>query len=769
MLGMIFLVLSVARCSAKVPPPDMNLTKIRRVLAEEDVNKPIIPLTKAEQDVLLPLEASDCVAKFAALGYRIENFHKYARYFRDTSKIILSEAGEYVGAEDIEEYIRFVSDSSPYIKKYEILGATSSFKIADKEARTCTFVQQTIQKLGMDPEFGREATFLVPVMTKTVFEYDDNYISSIYVFYSKEFLSYFFGTLLNTDKTRGFICDVSSSHSCNATHISTNYNQCVSQLKDMPIFTNGAVDGKDYGCRVLHAAFAVKNARHCPHISFEPQEDSKGNIKCQESKSYSSSDYFDKEDMDGFFDFANDWDIDRGVGYAIIDMPRERGSTLQWCLTSLLSVIVYGIVWSIMRPKKGATIEDESDNKKKVHSNVLLENNQRRLGIILFIWIGVLLLGFVSAAIVIFLVVVKYIPDWDEDPYILGVPLHAYSVGKYHGSPGVFSDTTPQENMNDDQFVIYTGFVAWVTVLITGLGVEVFVWCNFIQDWNNRHENLWRFAQFIFPLMLLVSLGLAAHQNFIALPVMVAGLWKFGFPETLMFTYNGLFGKTMSRIQRSSDLIDGIGTILHHGAASFIISMMTVGLYPGKRCVFGPCLILIMQHWVVLVAYISPAHYTAIEIVLECYFEWTVISAFRELYHLHWTAALGAAVMLFAHWLYLTAALLKVIYDKDEENVYLRATSQMECDRLSTGVPGRTRRLSMTEIASKSRFSSKSRYSSRYYSIANRSVALMYNDFEKVARTSISMDNSDVHKNFGMKDDLDNLDGFEDDYDEKGL
>ena len=82
--------------------------KIRRVLAEEDVDKLIIPLTKVEQDVLLPLEASDCVVKFAALGYRTENFHKYARYFRDTSKIILSEAGEYVGAEDIEEYVRFV-------------------------------------------------------------------------------------------------------------------------------------------------------------------------------------------------------------------------------------------------------------------------------------------------------------------------------------------------------------------------------------------------------------------------------------------------------------------------------------------------------------------------------------------------------------------------------------------------------------------------------------------------------------------------------------
>jgi len=723
MIGVFFLALSDARCLAKAsPPPDVNIEQMQRNLAEEDVVKPIVALTTVEQDVLPPLEASDCVAKFAALDFNTHYFHKYARYFRDTSKVTLSEAGEYTGAEDIEEYVRFASGSSPYFKNKsrEILGVKSSFKIADKEARTCTFVQQTLVKNMIDPEFGREATVLYQVMAKIVFEYDDNYISKLYVFYSKEFISYLFGTLLNTDKIRDFICDVSSSQSCNATHIGTNHQQCVSQLKDIPILTNGAFDGKDYGCRALHAVFAAKNARHCPHISFEPQEDSKGNIKCQESKRFEPSDLFDKEDMGSFFLFADDWNIDHDLGYAIIDMRNERSSTLQWCLVALLSVALYAIVWFVLRTKKGAKTEGESDKPGQIHSNVLLEHHQRRLGIIIFSWIGVLLIGFSSAAIMIFVVLVKYNPDWDEEPYSIRVPSHGNLVSKYHGSRGIFSDTAPQENMNDDQFLVYTGFIGWVIVLVSGLGIEVFVWCNFIQDWSDQHELLWRFVQFIFPLMALVSLGLAAHQNYMAFLVLVAGLWKFGFPETLMLTYTGFFGKKMSRIQRAADLIDAFGTILHHAAASLIITMMTVGVYAGRgqRCVFGPILILVMQHLVILVSYISSAHYSAIELVLEGYFEWTVLSAFREIYHVHWTAALGAAVMLFAHWMYLTAALLKVFdHVKDEENIYLRAKTLRESVMLR-GKLGK---------------------------VANRSI--LYNH--------MSMVNSHVNKNFGMKISLD--------------
>ena len=80
--------------------------------------------------------------------------------------------------------------------------------------------------------------------------------------------------------------------------------------------------------------------------------------------------------------------------------------------------------------------------------------------------------------------------------------------------------------------------------------------------------------------------------------------------------------------------------------------------------------------------------------------------------------------MLFAHWLYLIAALLKMIDPiKNESNVFLEATLHMEAEGLSTRVPSRKRRLSISESASILR--------SNPFSIAQKTVKLSHNDFEK--------------------------------------
>ena len=41
------------------------------------------------------------------------------------------------------------------------------------------------------------------------------------------------------------------------------------------------IDGKRKGCRVLHSVFAAVNDKHCAHISYEPEVDSEGLVKCQ--------------------------------------------------------------------------------------------------------------------------------------------------------------------------------------------------------------------------------------------------------------------------------------------------------------------------------------------------------------------------------------------------------------------------------------------------------------------------------------------------------
>jgi len=133
-------------------------------------------------------------------------------------------------------------------------------------------------------------------------------------------------------------------------------------------------------------------------------------------------------------------------------------------------------------------------------------------------------------------------------------------------------------------------------------------------------------------------------------------LWKFGFPETFMHLCLGLFSSQRNSTQRLADLLDGVGTVLHHGAASMTVSMLVAGVVPPSRAVNSPCLILVMQHWLPLLSCVNKPLYLGGELVLECYFEWIILSGFPELYQMHWIAALGAGVMLFAHWLYLASA-----------------------------------------------------------------------------------------------------------------
>jgi len=81
------------------------------------------------------------------------------------------------------------------------------------------------------------------------------------------------------------------------------------------------------------------------------------------------------------------------------------------------------------------------------------------------------------------------------------------------------------------------------------------------------------------------------------------------------YLYLGLFSTSNSKLRRAADFLNGMGTVIHHGAASFIISMLVVGTIPESRYVLNASLILVMQHWISLLAYVSVPLYSAIELV----------------------------------------------------------------------------------------------------------------------------------------------------------
>lgn len=639
----------------------------------------------------------DCVGAFRTLQFELTDYDLYSTFFRADSRVVLPQAGIYTGAQEIEEYIRFADDSSPYIDDFDVVFQTTRFKSVDRNKGQCTFLIHSVQRREMNPNLTKEATFLVGQLIQVHYDFHQHYIKEIDLHYETDFIEAFFGDLLHSDETRSFICDVSEA--CPKTNVGLSHEQCVRKLEELPtISADGTIRGQDYGCRALHAVFASINQDHCPHISFEPQADHQGIIKCQVSSRdelITSEDLFDRKDLNDFLDFLEEdvSHIESITGFKYLERTNETSLSGQIWLGLVVPCLIFLGSFVVVR-RKGLH-ERQCGEGDNVTCIPLFANNGRRLWTLAGVMTLSITLSFGLGVLVVWQVV-KAHPDWDSYPDV-----DNELKDNYRGAQTNILGSAPHESLDFDQFVVYVGFLVWVTCLYSGFGLEVFVWSQFLQTWDEPREAAWRFVQFIFPLMLTTTLGLASQRNFLCFPFLVLGLWKFGFGECLLYSYLGLFSNSPNRLRRLSDLLNGVGTFIHHSAASFIIAMLSVGAISSSRYILNGAFILVVQHWITLLGYANPGLYTGATLVLEWYFQWVVFckwsheeepclqygksanmndshscrcatAEFDELYYLHWSAALGSGVMVFSHWIYLVAGAIDLFNDDEDVEHFSR-------------------------------------------------------------------------------------------------
>jgi len=249
--------------------------------------------------------------------------------------------------------------------------------------------------------------------------------------------------------------------------------------------------------------------------------------------------------------------------------------------------------------------------------------------------------------------------------------------------------------LDDVGFHIYFTLIAWTTVVIAGLSSEVFVGLTLIHQLLEHDLGvvIWHLSQMVSALCLTVAFF---SDTAFGLPFLAAGLWKFGFPETI--TCLLLFYKNTLKID---SLIDGMGTLLHHLSTSLTITGIMCHLFPRSRAIIAACVVPIMQHWFVLVKYSQPTVYLVLELLLEAWFEWEVITNIGEFH-----SPLGVVVtrmgrscaltMLLAHWLYLTAATIRLVRgcraglsleDEAEAEAHRGSISDMRSNRTAFGMP----------------------------------------------------------------------------------
>lgn len=255
-----------------------------------------------------------CVAGFLGLDFNFRNFDRYDEYFRDDSILTLAQAGEYKGAEDIEEYVMFATESSPYFMdaKQSLLSTLPELRSLDENG-ICEFAFVSGTDYTMNPETTEYASeFTIAMLTRVSYDSVNNYIPNINVFYNVGFLSFFFEKILTSKQTRKYLCERVLNGSCNF-----SINDCEEELNELDTFTDGAyIDGNSYGCRALHGVFAETNpTNHCPHVSLDPMTDPNGNMKCYESYLIQPEKLFEEADFVMFENFETELGVDPKVGY----------------------------------------------------------------------------------------------------------------------------------------------------------------------------------------------------------------------------------------------------------------------------------------------------------------------------------------------------------------------------------------------------------------------------------------------------------------------
>jgi hypothetical protein len=108
----------------------------------------------------------------------------------------------------------------------------------------------------------------------------------------------FFDSLDAAD-VRDSVCNIMESN-CTETLQFNNLtvDGCKEAYDKLNMTENGYLDGNTKGCRLLHSSFVPRNTGQCPHLSFAPLVDEKGQIKCQTSSGRQPSDLFSPQELE---------------------------------------------------------------------------------------------------------------------------------------------------------------------------------------------------------------------------------------------------------------------------------------------------------------------------------------------------------------------------------------------------------------------------------------------------------------------------------------
>jgi hypothetical protein len=123
-------------------------------------------------------------------------------------------------------------------------------------------------------------------------------LKKINSFFPIAFTKAFFESL-EAANVRDLVCNNMESNCTNTLQFNNlTVDGCKDSYDKLDMTEDRYLDSNTKGCRILHSSFVPLNTGHCPHLSFAPSPDKKGELWCQTSRGREPSDLFSIEELD---------------------------------------------------------------------------------------------------------------------------------------------------------------------------------------------------------------------------------------------------------------------------------------------------------------------------------------------------------------------------------------------------------------------------------------------------------------------------------------
>lgn len=261
-----------------------------------------------------------CVGAFQSSGFNLFDFDNYSNWINENSLMMVADTGVFVGLDGIKEYVQIALQPHPtdgVIKDIVALDPQASqFLPITADGNECVFMNIAKAKfithqlsVAVHSVIGQRFSFTI---------LDDGppakiLVNRMDIYTPQGMLGYLFAPTQGIQfathvcETMQTSCTSTFKNNCYTTTPSKDIESCIAELLSLaPHDDVGRLDGKSFGCRVLHAGLAKSNDKHCPHISFDPEYDYKCHVKCQKSKEINNEDMFHPIELGFLATFAAD-------------------------------------------------------------------------------------------------------------------------------------------------------------------------------------------------------------------------------------------------------------------------------------------------------------------------------------------------------------------------------------------------------------------------------------------------------------------------------